>query len=455
MIQTNNLIESFIRSINIGNAKAINLQPGQVVQGKVIELLGNGQAFVSVQGSKLLARLEVPLSKDQKSWFLVTSVSKEIRLKLMAENGTTDRANSSTQKLFEHLNLKNTETNRQLISEMLKYNLPLEKGLVESISKSLSQNMDVKEVIPVVKVLAEKKIPINLSNIRSLQEFFKDDSLVNKLNDLGQAIEKLFTSIKGNATIPKDLTNLLQKVQQQSVQLNEEFNYLNKDSNTVKESSKINSNLTQQKIEVPKVESNKILPQITKFLEQIQVKTAAQVINEQNPSLKENLEQLMLKKDALPRDIATNLEKAFHHIAGQHLILAPDASVFTQTILQIPGFFPFSEKPVFVQVHTKKKDGKQIDPDDMRLVFLFQLDHLGDVMTKMHVLQKQIFIQVLNNNPVTKEIIKSLEPSFLEFVNNNGFQTSGITVKPMEKKQANNISSLSSSNTYKGVDIRV
>lgn len=50
-----------------------------------MDLIDNRNALVMINNTKLLARLEIPLEKGQKSWFMVTSTGEEVKLKIMTE----------------------------------------------------------------------------------------------------------------------------------------------------------------------------------------------------------------------------------------------------------------------------------------------------------------------------------------------------------------------------------
>lgn len=75
-------------------------------------------------------------------------------------------------------------------------------------------------------------------------------------------------------------------------------------------------------------------------------------------------------------------------------------------------------------------------------------------MVHLHILQKQIFVQIQNDYPLIKELVRELEPNFLAFIKEQGYQTSGITVQPFTKGEAK-VDYPFSSFTHKGVDIKI
>jgi len=128
MNQVNSLLNSYIQtSFKTGNVKALNLQPGQIVKGTVLELIDSQNALVTIKDTKLLARLEVGLEKGQRSWFMVSSVGEEVKLKILTDNTTPNKAITTNQELMKNLDIKNTANNRAIITELVSKELPIGK----------------------------------------------------------------------------------------------------------------------------------------------------------------------------------------------------------------------------------------------------------------------------------------------------------------------------------------
>ncbi len=460
MNQINSLLESYINMFKAdGKLNLLNLQPGQVVRGQVLELITNNNALVSINNNKLLARLEIPLTKGQSSWFVVTSVGDEIKLKILAEDSSTNKTVTDLQGLMSKLNIKNTNMNKTILSEIIKMEIPLEKGLVENVSNVVKENHDIENVMQAVKFLKNKNIAISSTNIRSINELFQNQDLLNKLNNVNNGIKSVLNE-KGIENLNKLSNNqniqssdkMISQLLKVSTQIEYILNdYKSTNSNKTMENEDIKTSNQISNFNIEKVDSKQISINIAKFIDLLQQQYT---FNSIDKNLFKSFDDLLTYKSNLPNELIANVEKTINHIIGQNIALVQEQSIFSQILLQFPGLAPFSEKPVFVQVHTKKKNGsKDIDSEDMMLVFLFNLDNLGDVMVQMKILNKQLFIQVNNNNPEIKEIINLLEPEFIHFVEKNGYQTSGLSVTSIRKKQDINNSSFQSA--YEGVDIKI
>ncbi len=476
MNQINSLLESYINMFkNDGKLNLFNLQPGQIVRGQVLELIGNNNALVAINNNKLLARLEIPLIKGQSSWFVVTSVGDEIKLKILADDSKANKAVTDLHGLMNKLEIKNTGMNKTILNEIIKMEIPLEKDLVKNITSVVKDNQDIGNVMQAVKLLNTKNMPTSSNNILSINEFFQNYDLINKLSDIKNDIQKILvrinndnvdklsisksTDFDANKTVSdNNMVNLqnsdkmifqLQRASSQIEDILDNFKYYNNSKTIDINHVKVNNELENFNIE--KIDSKQILMNITKYIDLLQQQYSPSSIGN---NLIKGLEDILIYKSNLPAELTTNIERTVNHIIGQNIALVQEQSLFSQTILQFPGLVSFSGKPVFIQIHTKREENSNnIDPEDIMLIFLFDLDNLGDLMVQLKILHKQLFLQINNDNPNIKSIINILEPEFINFIEKSGYQTTGLSVTSIKKKQ--NINNSSYQSVYEGVDIKI
>ncbi len=449
-------INNFLQIFDKGKLSLLNLKAGQIIKGEILDLIKTDQAIVSIKGHKVLAKLEMPLSKGQKSFFLVTSTGSEVKLKLLTEKNQPNQVINTTDELLKELGIKNTILNKKVINALMKNQLPVEKSIIDTVAKLITENKDFQldQTLSITKMLNDKNLKITPENIKAVSEFMKSDGLLNKLDALKQTINESISVKEQETAIPKEVKHLLVDTKRQIEELHTAFSLdqnENEDSDVIKMQ---NNNANSKNDTAPlKIDSNKILQSIKKFITETQQSSLKDTTNEQVATLKSNLEKLFIQKDNLPKNLFANIDKSIQHIAGQHLLLSNEQPVFQQTLVQLPSFAPFLDKPVFVQVHSKNSEEKKLNQDDMHFVFLFQLKKLGDTMVDMRVLNKQIFFHLFNDNKDTENIINQLEKSFIDFITDKGFQTTGISVKPMANKKKFDTSSITAS--YSGVDIKI
>lgn len=442
MNQVSSLANSFFQNtLTIGKVKNLNLQPGQIVKGSILDLIDNRNALVMINNTKLLARLEIPLEKGQKSWFMVTSTGEEVKLKIMTEKNNPSKAVSTNYDLIKNLEIKNTTNNRMILSELVNRELPIGKQIVENINLALDKNMNLNNIIDIIKYLTNKDLPINLTNICSINEYFQNEDLFNKLENINKSIHLAIDKVN---VVPEESKNLSEKI---NYQLNK---VMGQSEEIVNEFKSINNNGQIDKVDSKQIMTN--FTKITRLIDVLQQQFTNTSINS-GDNISRNIEQLLENKSQLPLELVMDLEKVHNHLTGQNLAITSEQSIFSQITLQVPSMVPFSENPVFIQIHSKKKDEKQVDPDDMLLVFLFNLDNLGDLLVKMKIVQNDLVVQINNDNPDIKKIVKVLEPEFIDFLEENGYRTSGITVQSFEIGKEQNKASFDKN--YKGVDIRL
>ncbi|GBF11654.1 hypothetical protein [Tepidibacillus sp. HK-1] len=442
-------LEHIYQMIERGKGQLFQLKVGQILRGQVINILNETQAIVQIQGTKMLARMEVQLTKGQQAFFRVMSIGNEIKLKVLTDPTPSSKPITSSEELLQLLNIKNSPENRGLLLKLLDNQLPIEKGIFDEISKILKmmkQNEDT-DVLQAVKWLISKDLPVTANYIRSAHEFLFGEGFVTKLLDLSRLAETWLSSNQHkNVPISKEITTKIQNLHQRI----DEF--LSNAQTLIHQNQ--NQNQIQQQIPF---QPEHFLDRMVKYIEQFQLNMTDRtdfLINENENTLKEVITQLLSHKNHLPEELVSRLEKIVDHILGQQLLITPDQGIFSQFILQFPSFVPFSTNPVFIQVHSKKEEGRAINPKDVHFAFLFGLNHLGELVVHLHILQKQIFVQIQNDYPLIKELVRELEPNFLAFIKEQGYQTSGITVQPFTKGEAK-VDYPFSSFTHKGVDIKI
>jgi len=307
-VEIKSILQTFLQPKNVEQTKPLQIKIGQLMQGKVLELLNSKYAMVSINGMKVIAKNEVPLEKGQKAWFMVTSMDDELpKLKLI---NTIKPANQelSSAELIKALHLNDTPEMHKIISFFTKNQWPLNRQSVQEIEQLLLHNK-----VPITDVLQRRKLS----------------------KEFRLALETLILQQAGAGVLD----------------------------------------------------------------------------NEQQP--------------------------------------------FTQSIFQFPHFLPLSEQPVYLQVKSKKNGSQKIDLQDVKLVFLFQFENLGEMIIQLHLSQKQVIVIIYNNHESIMEIVKHVGPSFETFLKEQGYQTTGIQIRPMKDIQEVQQRYQTTTTVYHGVDIKI
>ncbi|MFV9509884.1 hypothetical protein [Tepidibacillus sp. LV47] len=427
-MEVQSLLQNLIKS-DPQNIKSLQLKTGQIIKGQVLELINEQLAVVSIRGIRLIAKNEVPLKKGQKAWFMVTARDHEItKLKLIHISNPTNPKDHSLpiDDLLKTLQLKNSSQNRNLIFSLIEKQIPVKKETILAIEQYLQKTKEnMTDVIHAVDILNDLDLPITASHIRSLVEFFDGQDLPKRLSILRQQIKNEIKHFQDQRGIFEDTSTSLKEIVEQIDDVLRSYSFPNE-----------------------KIEGKDLLLSIKKYLEYIGANSNSY------PTLKQHLQSLLGMKDKLPDPLTSTLESLVFHLHGQQLTLQPDTNHFTHLFLQFPNFIRFSEEPIYVQIHSKKKGNQTIDMNDVRLVFLFQFPNLGDTIIHIHLLQRQMIVWLYNDHPSIHEIIKTIGSRFEEFIKREGYKTSGIQIRSLKELKGKE-SFLSSPTPYQGVDLRI
>lgn len=92
------ILKSIIKFEQPKQPEPLNLKQGQIINGKIVQLLSNRMAIIQIGSQKLMAKLEASLNLNQQYWFKVQSEGGKIHLKLVNEKTLIEPSESfSTQ----------------------------------------------------------------------------------------------------------------------------------------------------------------------------------------------------------------------------------------------------------------------------------------------------------------------------------------------------------------------
>jgi len=425
--------------------QALQLKIGQIIHGEILQLLSEKEAIVTIQGKKCIAKLEVPLQQGQSAWFIVGNDTKQIKLKLLT--GTMDSPLTNHQvpqvdekQILRYLNLPVNSINKQIVQSFFEQQIPFEKNALQIAANLIKENNSITEVVQAVKLVLEKNLPLTEVHLRGILEF-SQNNLVPKIEQLNQQI---FNFLAEKKTDSKNNLSESLKLQLET---------LYSKGNEIVRSFQLDPSLFildgQKQNEK---QSEQLLLKLTSFFEEISIMDTERIAAKTEQQYKDLITSIQKESNVVPENLKTSLDKVSHHLLGQLLLTVPSIDTnqpYHFVVMQIPGSPPFTQKGITVQIQSQKRNGK-LDADELQIAFLFSLPHLGEVVAKIHVMKKNLIIQVINDHPQISTIIKQLEPSLIEMLHTKGYKTSGITtITKKKEKQSSFVPS------YQGVDIRI
>lgn len=190
--------------------RKIELAPGQVFKGTVLQLYPNNMAQIQIGGLTVYAELEAPLQAGLQYWLEVQAGGHPASLRVLAEPAGSGRLSQPvTEGLLSALRLPDSKGNREIVEFMARQQLPLSKELIGQFI-SLTGELGAKEEVLEIAALAVKKgLPLSAQTVQCLRVFLN-----------GPGIDKLISRFLGTATPFLELQSIDGKAntQQQSLQ---------------------------------------------------------------------------------------------------------------------------------------------------------------------------------------------------------------------------------------------
>ncbi|UNL96435.1 DNA ligase [Paenibacillus polymyxa] len=189
------VFRGLLGDVKAGEAKKLDMQPGQVVRGVVLKVSEDGdEAVLQIQGSQVRAKLETPLQPGQTATFQVQPASSSGMTVLKPLN---DAANMPQQTValtdvLESVGLPDTAQNRELIQAMQKNGVPLTSENAASLQEALSKqsgNVQLGTFVQAAAVAFQRGLPLTAESINGLRQTMFGPPLNDLLSSLEQELE--------------------------------------------------------------------------------------------------------------------------------------------------------------------------------------------------------------------------------------------------------------------------
>lgn len=421
-----------------------NMEIGDVLKGRVLEVLANNISVKTASGQVFTAILQEggSIPKGELVELLINNIADG---KIYAELKTESKAANMDTKvadLLKQLGLPVDEKNMEATKLLIKYKLPLDKesvtritGLQKSI-ENLSQSGENKSGL-LLSGLDIKNTPVDaLNKILIVQSKGETEDIQKVLTGLGvesreevkqlaAKVENLLTSIRN--TDMEALTYLVSK------EMKITPGNLSMLLKNIENSDGISQFLDklQERTEGKKspelMEIKELIRRV--FLEPRQL-TEGKDVSEQLKDiakLGEKLESYLNKsgeKDPEIRDALTNLKDSIDFIRNinQH-----------SNYLQIPLIINGDTSTAKLYVFKEGKRSKQINPEDATIVLALDLINLGHLESMIKVKGKSVNLTFRVENKNIETVIKKNGNSLRESLSEKGYSLSPLRIISMEQ----------------------
>ncbi|KAB2337492.1 hypothetical protein F7731_07760 [Cytobacillus depressus] len=446
-MQPLNIIQALLKQESLIDNLALALKPGQIISGKVIKHFPNNNAEVLIGSNKMIARIETPLSVNQRYWFQVQPGEGQVHLKLLDTKGPQNRndgmiglgSRSNTKSLLKELSLPVSKDHVSLIKFLLAKQLPITKESLQ-LSVEWLKDKTLTEGLKVIELAMSRQLPLTKNVLNALYTITEDEAFSEMLSKLQTLLKNQPESHTANRIINLIDGLKLFKSVDDSVAV----------QNKILEDSSITKHVIRNLISTIGFSYEN---------EAIQLLNGWQSGDEKNSNaLKPLLMRLLSEEPSSPIEEAS--ERLLNKITGFQ-VLSQESGPLQQLIFQIPLSFWNRNTDVTMQWSGKRtKDGK-IDPDYCRILFYLTLEHLKETIVDLHVQNRVISISIIN----VREDLKNMTNQYVHELKKNLKKldyhlTSVQFEKPAVKnhlEEGNNgaLPNLKPPIYYNGVDFRI
>ncbi|MHC2179699.1 hypothetical protein ACVLD2_000050 [Paenibacillus sp. PvR052] len=168
------MIRGLIGETQMSEPRALELKPGQVVKGKVVQLLSDQEAMVQINGVKVRAQLETPLRQGEVTMLQVQPESSggQVTLKPM-QSSSVQIADVSLGDVLKGVGLQDTPANRQLVQLLHQAGVALTKENVSSfvqLQSGMPSQMPPEDWVPTAVIAFQKGLPLTPESVASLRQ---------------------------------------------------------------------------------------------------------------------------------------------------------------------------------------------------------------------------------------------------------------------------------------------
>ncbi|MGG4183758.1 DNA ligase [Paenibacillus jamilae] len=189
------VFRGLLGDVKAGEAKKLDMQPGQVVRGVVLKVSEDGsEAVLQIQGSQVRAKLETPLQPGQTTTFQVqpASPSGMTVLKPLNDVANTPQQTVALTDVLESVGLPDTAQNRELIQAMQKNGVPLTSENAASLREAMAKqsgNVQLGTFVQAAAVAFQRGLPLTAESINGLRQAMFGPPLNDLLSSLEQELE--------------------------------------------------------------------------------------------------------------------------------------------------------------------------------------------------------------------------------------------------------------------------
>lgn len=493
------MIRGLIGETQLSEPKSLELKAGQVVKGKVVQLLSDKEALVQINGVQVRAQLEAPLKQGEVTMLQVQPESSggQVMLKPL-QSSTVQIADVSLGDVLKGIGLQDTPANRQLVQMLHQAGVQLTRDHVYAfvqLRSGMPAQTPPEDWVPAAVIAFQKGLPLTSESVASLRQAVQGPPFHKALENISLLAQQ---ELDGRTEYSPQTRALLEGVRQLVQQLRETAGQLlgraadggeavqgasssgaagagaqQAAAQGASGSGAAGAGAQQAVAEQPPAamaqaqtlseqqEDGPLLGRLMKALgmnhEHQAIKHLEQNLQEQRlhagslsagspgeaaeaaDSLKSVLMQLSQAMDA-PQDLKDAARQAVQQITGQQLLLSQDrGAMFSHVTLFVPLIHANGEQTAAIHIQSRKGRNGSLDESNCRLVFDLRMKALGDTLVDVQVVNRIVSLHVHNDLPFTRELLDAHKDDIAQGLHSIGYQFISMKCSPYPSKATENI----------------
>jgi len=204
-VNIGSLIRGLLGEQKPGDAKTLELKPGQVVRGVVMNVSEDGQeAVVQIQGVQVKAKLEAPLRAGETALLQVQPPGEggTAVLKPLSQTPGQPLSPSSMAEVLDFAGLPDTKENREMIRGMQNAGVPLTKDNIAMFREALAvkpPQIPAAEWAESAAIAFHRGLPISPESVKGLHQAVFGPQLHQLLQSLEQQLTSALSNGNGGA----------------------------------------------------------------------------------------------------------------------------------------------------------------------------------------------------------------------------------------------------------------
>ncbi|MFD2612982.1 hypothetical protein [Paenibacillus gansuensis] len=210
------LMRSMVGAVQPAEGKQLELKPGQIVKGKVLQTGPDSEALMNINGALVKAKLETPLEQGQTTLLQVQpeSADGQVVLKPVGSSTAVPIAEDSIADVVKTLGLQGMKPGQgeAIVRLLHKEGLPLTKESAEALKlliQQIPEGTDEGEWLKAATVAMKRGLPVTAETVASLRQVMFGKPLAGTLQDLQSALNQLGSQ---GIKLSPETTQLLQKL---------------------------------------------------------------------------------------------------------------------------------------------------------------------------------------------------------------------------------------------------